>query len=197
MKTYRVRVQSFVRTRDVVGYVTLLVALFVTVTLVINAEWSDPQTYGQWWYLGIPWVLLTLGAWVPTFQMVYYRQTFLTVEFEEVKQTCRVVDSAFAGEWRIKKNYPRRMTTAQTATIIFSFFLILMLILQIMALYHVWHTPSLQSSTLSKVNAIQGLCLPLILASPLVRMWSFWKYPNSIVLRQPGKWLSAQFRDDV
>jgi hypothetical protein len=71
------------------------------------------------------------------------------------------------------------------------------LILEIMMLYHVWHTPVPRSSTFSKVNAVQGLCIPLILASVWVRIWSFWKYPNLIVLWKPGKWLSAQFRDTL
>ncbi len=196
-KTYQVRVHSYFRTRHLVGYVTLITLLFVAGSLAINSVQSYPATYKGWWYFDIPWILLSCVSWLPVVQMMRYRRTFLTVELDEAKRTCRLVSNAFAGEWRVRKNHPYRMTTAKAAAPILSLFILFMLVIGFLVLYHVWHVPLLQSNAISKVNAVQSLCTPVLLAGLLVPTWSFWKYPNLIVLRKPGKWLSAQFRDTV
>jgi uncharacterized integral membrane protein len=190
-------VQSYIRTGYFVGYVILLIVLFVLAILAMNNEENYTAAYRQWWHLDIPWILLTLTALVPTFQMARYRRTFLTAELDEMNRTCDLVGNGFTGQWSIKNKYPRRMVTAQAAAVIMSFVVLILFILDIKLLYHVWHTPVLRSSTFNKVNAVQGLCISLILASTLLRMWTFWKYPNLIMLRKPGKWLSAQFRDTI
>lgn len=191
----RVRVQSYQRTRYFTVYGIVLILLFATSLWAFSAVQSYPTTYEHWWYFDIPWLLIILVTWFPTVQLISYRKIFLSAELDDIAMTCRLTGIKFAGEWRVKKNYPRRMTSPQAATLVAAFFILVMLIVQIAVLYHLWHTPMLKSPAFSKVVAVQELSLPLILATILVRFGSSWNYPNSIVLLQSGKWLAVQFRD--
>lgn len=173
----------------------VLIALFATSLWAFRAVQSYPATYEHWWYFDIPWLLITLVVWLPTIQLLSYRKTFLSAELDDIAMTCRLTGSKFAGEWRVKKNYPRRMESPQALTLLIAFFILFMLIIQIAVLYHLWQTPMLKFTAFSKVVDVQELSLPLILATILVRYGSSWNYPNSMILLQSGTWLAVQFRD--
>lgn len=162
----------------------------------MNEAPAYPDTYTKWWYFDVPWFFIIIAGWLPTFQMLHYRKTFVSAEMDTVNQNCRLVDSKFAGEWNIKKGYPRRATSAQAFALILLIFILILFMVEVMVFFHVWLNPSYAPNTASKVNSVQGFFTPLILSSILVRTWSSLRYPTTMVLVQPGRWLLVQFKDD-
>lgn len=188
------RIQSHFTRKYIMGYIILLVILFVASFIAMNmSERSSAATFTHWWYFDIPWLLLTIAAWVPMTQLAFYRRTFVTAELNEPERSCYIDGDIFTGQWRIKKNYPQRMFIAQAASIVMSVFIVLMLILDAVLVHHVWHVAAMQTSIASKSTAVQSFCVPIILSSVSLRMWTSWKYPNSVVLLRHGEWLSLQF----
>lgn len=187
------RIQAHVTRKYAIGYIILVVILFVALLIAMNMSERSAANFTRWWYFDIPWFLVTVAAWVPIIQLAFYRLTFVTVELNESERSCHIDGDLFTGKWSIKKKCPQRMFTAQVGSIVSSVLILLMLILNADLLHHVWHVPAIQTSIASKVNAVQSLCVSIILSSVSVRMWTYWKYPNSVVLLRRGEWLSLQF----
>lgn len=195
------RVQARITGKYRISYVIILVSLLIASVIAsfvaLNASEGSYWVFAQWWYLDIPWFLLTLSAWIPTIQLAYYRKTFVTVDWKEPERSCYIEGTMFAGKWIIKNKYPQHMSVAQAASIILLVLISLMLVLDTGMLYYAWHPPVLPGNIINKVNAIQSSCMPVILSSVLVRTWTYWRYPNSIFLLRDGEWLSLQFADST
>jgi hypothetical protein len=187
------RIQAHVTRRYVIGYIILVLILFVTSLVEMNMLERSAVNFNGWWYFEIPWLLVTVAAWIPMIQLAFYRRTFVTAELNESERSCHIDGDLFTGKWSIKKKYPQRMFTAQAGSIVLSVLVLLMLILSAGLVHHVWHIPVMQTSIASKANAVQSFCVPVILSSVSVRMWTYWKYPNCVVLLRQGEWLTLQF----
>lgn len=187
------RIQAHVTRRYVIGYIILVLILFVTSLTAMNISERSAANFTRWWYFEIPWLLVTAAAWIPMMQLAFYRRTFVTAELNESERSCHIDGDLFTGKWSIKKKYPQRMFTAQAGSIVLSVLVLLMLILSAGLVHHVWHIPALQTSIASKANAVQSFCVPIIMSSVSVRMWTYWKYPNCVVLLRQGEWLTLQF----
>lgn len=190
------QVQAHVTTKYLIGYVILLVSLFGMIVVLSMSE-SSALTLTHVWYYDALWIFLTVSAWIPPIQSVYYRRIFATTELHQPEQSCYIEGNRFAGEWTIRKNYPRRMSSARAGSIVLTALFIILLIIDVPLLHSVWHSVVPRTGIESQVTAVQFLCLPIVFASSLPRYWTYWRYPNSLVLRRRGEWLTLQFRDTI
>ncbi|WAH39477.1 hypothetical protein [Alicyclobacillus dauci] len=69
-------------------------------------------------------------------------------------------------------------------------------IINLMILDRAMH-PVIGFADVEKVNAVQGLCEATLLLGICVPLWSFWRYPYLVALRQKGRWLSLQYRGEL
>lgn len=192
--TYRVRVQTYVRKRYFILYIIVLVALLVVALRAMYDAPNYPTTYTKWWYLDVPWLFIVIAGWLPTFQMLHYRKTFVSAQVDMDNRNC-LLGGKFEGEWTIKKGYPRQAASPHASVLILLIFILILFALEVMVFFHVWLNPAYVPSTANKVNSVQGFFTPTILISVLMRMGSFLKYPNAMILTQRGRWLAVQFED--
>lgn len=189
------RVYSYSRRSHLILLIVFLVPCWagaVFTTIYVN---QIRQPLGSDWFVyDIPWFIVCLSTWYPTAQWIRYRHRRISFFFQGSDTPCLVEGYQFSGMWSVHKRSPRSMKSLRIVLPVLSLFIIGMALLNISQLYHEMNDTFIQWSNVDKVGTIQGFCEAMLLIGLITPLWSYWKYPYSITLRQKGRWLTVQCR---
>jgi hypothetical protein len=190
------RVYSYIKTSHLVIYCLVLVGcLSVALTVMFHVPSSQEKT-PNWFRFDVPWICLAILVWIPVIQRIRYRKVLVTMHLDKLHSVCSIETGAFAGRWRLHKKSPRLMSSVKVLTPFVLLMVAFIVIINLMILDRAMH-PVIGFADVEKVNAVQGLCEATLLLGICVPLWSFWRYPYLVALRQKGRWLSLQYRGEL